>query len=1166
MVRGLCAGLAVLSSVLAPPVVAASNDARDERSAIHLNSLAVDPLQPEAGIPSDLLAPAVARGASEALLVKFPAPPSAVEIDRLRAAARVYTYLPHDAFLVRAESGTLAAALPEGTWIGRYHPAYKLSRFATAVAPSDEALAAPQRIVSVQVFPDADLEAVAAEIASLGLKVVGKRVNPFFSRLRLLATAAEIAERREAIARIPEVFWIDLEPRKALLNDTTVWVGQSGLSAGQTTPIFDEGIYGEGQVVAVLDTGIDPDMCWFRDPARGLPPRNECNGGTTVDPLQRKVLAVNFLWGNECSGGISGSEWDTQDHGTHVAGTVAGDNFANPLIHDAGDGMAPGAKLVVQDCGYQVNACADCPGIGCPVVDLNPVFQQTYTQGARIHTNSWGDQEDAMPQNDYTAASQDVDEFMWNHKDFLIFFAAGNSGPGTATVGSPSTAKSAVSVGATLRGTSANSMASFSSCGPTDDGRFKPEITVPGSGIVSANNDGSITTNNCSTQSMSGTSMATPGAAGLAALARQYFTDGWYPSGSEVPADGFTPSAALLRATLVNSAASMTNATAIPSNCQGWGRVLLENALYFSGQPRRLWVEDDAAAFPSGSSGETRSYSFTVASGQSLKVTLAWTDFPSTPAASLHLVNDLDLVVTGPGGTWLGNVFASGQSTTGGSADRRNTLEQVLLASPAAGTYTVTVRSFTVPSGPQPFALVVTGNVSEGGGGNLPPVASAGPDRNVAVNTAASLDGSGSSDPDGGPSPLSYAWSQLSGATLTITGASQAVASVTPTAAGTYVFRLTVSDGAASASDDVTVTATTGGGDLVAVWDSALQAPSCAAIGRSCDSGPSLLLGRDGRGPEPNQPNTIADSCADGTSGTFHSDESNDRLKVSTVDGSTFATGKTVRVEATVWAWTTPSADKLDLYYAPNASSPSWTLIGTLTPTAGGAQTLSATYTLPAGALQAVRARFRYQGSAAPCGTGGYDDHDDLVFAVEPPPPSTAVFEDDFEVDRGWTRNPSGTDTATAGLWERGDPEATTSSGAKQLGTTTSGINDLVTGRLAGSSAGVHDVDGGVTSMRSPEIALPSTGTLTLTFRYYLAHGSNATSADYLRVRVVGSTTSTVLDVPGVAVNRNGSWATATANLSAFAGQTVRILVEAADAGTASLVEAAVDDVRITRQ
>jgi hypothetical protein len=189
-----------------------------------------------------------------------------------------------------------------------------------------------------------------------------------------------------------------------------------------------------------------------------------------------------------------------------------------------------------------------------------------------------------------------------------------------------------------------------------------------------------------------------------------------------------------------------------------------------------------------------------------------------------------------------------------------------------------------------------------------------------------------------------------------------------------------------------------GGADLTAAYDATLRAPRCATVGRSCDSGPSLLVGRDGKGPEPSQPNTLAGSCADGTSGTFHADESNDRLKVSTTDGSAFAPGKAVRIDATVWAWTTPGSDKLDLYYAADAASPSWTYLATLTPAAANAQTLSATYTLPSGSLQAVRARFRYQGSAAACGTGSYDDHDDLAFAVNggappPPPANTAVYD-----------------------------------------------------------------------------------------------------------------------------------------------------------------------------
>lgn len=694
-------------------VPAAADDVPRSRL-VSLTSTAID----VAAVPA--VPEALRAGGQPYLLVKYPGPVTAAQRHALeRAAERVYTYLPHDTFLVKAPGLAFsgAAASLGAAWIGPYHPAYKIApelRAVSAPASTPATEAAP-RIVMLQVYPDADLAAVRARVAALGVKrIVGSAPNSFFSRIRLLLDDAELAALREPLARIPEVFWVGLEGRKALINDTTIWVGQSGVNGGQTTPVFDHGIHGEGQVVGIIDTGLDADMCYFRDPAQGLPPQNVCNGGKVVNANERKVLAVDFLWTNECNGGISNTEWDSHGHGTHVAGTVAGDNFANPIIHDPGDGMAPGARLVIQDGGYQVDPCADLPGIGCPVVDLNPLFQQAYDQGARLHTNSYGDQEDTFPQNNYTAASQDVDEFMWNHKDFQVFFAAGNSGPGSGSVGSPSTAKDVISVGATRHGSSAESMASFSSCGPTDDNRIKPDLTIPGQSVVSANDDGTITSNNCNTTTMSGTSMASPAAAGFGALARQYYADGFYPSGAATPADAFTPTSALVKATLLSSAQNMTGVSQpIPSNCQGWGRILLDNALYFPGDARRLWVSDDTTGFPMGSSGETRSYDVTV-NGASVpfKVSLVWTDFPSTPAANPHLNDDLDLEVVGPGGTYLGNVFTGGQSTTGGSADRRNTVEQVLRLAPTPGTYTVTVRSFNVPNGPQPFALVVTGDIT----------------------------------------------------------------------------------------------------------------------------------------------------------------------------------------------------------------------------------------------------------------------------------------------------------------------------------------------------------------------------------------------------------------------------------------------------------------------
>ncbi len=181
-----------------------------------------------------------------------------------------------------------------------------------------------------------------------------------------------------------------------------------------------------------------------------------------------------------------------------------------------------------------------------------------------------------------------------------------------------------------------------------------------------------------------------------------------------------------------------------------------------------------------------------------------------------------------------------------------------------------------------------------------------------------------------------------------------------------------------------------------------------------------------------------------------------------------------------------------------------------------------------------------------------------------PTPGAGPIFSDTFETNLGWTTNPASTDTATSGQWERGDPEGTTSAGVTlQLNATTSGVNDLVTGRLAGASAGVYDVDGGVTSIRSPNIALPNTGSITLSFKYYLAHLNNASNVDYLRVKIVGSTTTTVLEQLGAATNRAGAWTNASLNISAYAGQTVYILIETADTGTASLIETGIDDVLI---
>jgi hypothetical protein len=170
-----------------------------------------------------------------------------------------------------------------------------------------------------------------------------------------------------------------------------------------------------------------------------------------------------------------------------------------------------------------------------------------------------------------------------------------------------------------------------------------------------------------------------------------------------------------------------------------------------------------------------------------------------------------------------------------------------------------------------------------------------------------------------------------------------------------------------------------------ATFDATLKVPRCLAAGTFCDTG-GMIDGRASLGPETNTPNTINSTCADGTSGTYHSDESLDRLKVSTTDGSLLAAGKTVLIEATVWSYST--SDSIDLYFAPDATNPVWTLIVTMPTTVSQqVQVLSTTFVLPSATLPVIRGNFRYVGSPGSCTTGSYDDRDDLVFALSTTPP-----------------------------------------------------------------------------------------------------------------------------------------------------------------------------------
>jgi glucose/arabinose dehydrogenase len=195
-------------------------------------------------------------------------------------------------------------------------------------------------------------------------------------------------------------------------------------------------------------------------------------------------------------------------------------------------------------------------------------------------------------------------------------------------------------------------------------------------------------------------------------------------------------------------------------------------------------------------------------------------------------------------------------------------------------------------------------------------------------------------------------------------------------------------------------------------------------------------------------------------------------------------------------------------------------------------------------------------------------DNTTFTALFQPAGGQSAVFQDDFETARGWIQTP-GANTATSGLWQRGDPQPTSQNGVNlQLDHCYGGsANCMATGLIASVNAGINDIDNGLATIQSPAIALPAGRTSTLTFRYYLGYIDTATSADYFRVRAVGTdgVPITVFQLPASQNNVGSVWRTQTLSLARFAGQTITLRFEAADSQSngGTVIEAGFDDVSI---
>ncbi len=591
--------------------------------------------------------------------------------------------LSHFNFVVRADRAqALALAdLPYVRWIGELCPEHKLP-----------ALLPPGVFKFDMVFfkeAPGDFESALRLVRDSGGEVVELDDKTAWWNSAVVRASRSVAE---TILQLRGLWTLETAGTVAPRNDAARWVVQSADAVSMATPFWDAGLIGNGEIAGIADAGIDYDHINFRD---------RMNDAGTPGADHRKIVRYNTSVGDWDSGAPMG-------HGTHTAGSLAGDSIATPMGYDIYDGLAFGARLAVYDITNELGEWDP------PLV--RGILGDAYDYGAHTHSDSWGDDS-----KKYTLRAQRVDQFQWDHPDFLSLWAAGNKGPSNGTVLEPATAKNAVAVGASANGNTTD-LASFSAHGPTEEDLLAPLIVAPGLSIHSARSDNQKNSYNDGYSDMSGTSMATPIASAASILIEQYFLEGFYPDGKRGSGPGFQPSGPLRKAILAASGRDQMGGAyvtgPIPDFSQGWGKLDLANALYLASYAgsTRVWVSDfynDSHQNDGLATGQQRTQMITVNSSRPLRVILAWNDWPGA-----GLVNDLNLEVACPNGTvYRGNQFGNGSSVVSGEADSVNTVEGVIIPRPAPGLYAVRISALNVPGGEEPgsgrqrYALVATGDL-----------------------------------------------------------------------------------------------------------------------------------------------------------------------------------------------------------------------------------------------------------------------------------------------------------------------------------------------------------------------------------------------------------------------------------------------------------------------
>mmetsp|Transcript_18280 Transcript_18280/g.36428 ORF Transcript_18280/g.36428 Transcript_18280/m.36428 type:complete len:977 (-) Transcript_18280:130-3060(-) len=490
----------------------------------------------------------------------------------------------------------------------------------------------------------------------------------------------------ESLASHPFVCSVEYDPPVIIFNHEARWIIQGSVYGDNNSmdlPLHQVGISGENQVVQMSDTGVSVNSCYFFDNDGEVVRDKSAN----VDSARRKVIQYYAKASSE----------DESGHGSHCAGTILGKVCPDCSTSSNRDGAAPEAKIAVYDIGGSKYLYPDLS---------DPMFVRGMTAGATVHSASWGNRI-----NSYQNRDLDYDRFQHQNDSFLVVFAAGNSGTFNTKNTSTGVAKNNLNVCASKnkgQGLGELYTAHFSSMGPSADGRIKPDICAPGHSISSASNG---LNRQCNSASMSGTSMACPGVAGAALLVRQYFVDGFSPSGTKVPEDGFEPSGALVKAVILNSGRVMLGRDngnfkpVFPSTefdeSQGFGLISLVDGLYLQDKSKGKVLVWDREPLTSGQEWNM-SFQLGTCMAEHTSVTLSYFDKENNSiSCNPCIVNRLDLTVEKDGITYYPNGLTK--------ADVKNNSQRIRIPHIVGDLLTVKVRATNLATDKQKFALVVSG-------------------------------------------------------------------------------------------------------------------------------------------------------------------------------------------------------------------------------------------------------------------------------------------------------------------------------------------------------------------------------------------------------------------------------------------------------------------------